>query len=277
MKLNKFIAPAVPIRLRHAEALESEYLLSLSAGRHLHRDFALDGRDLDVSSQAQERKIDLRMNVEVIALPLEYRVLLDVKNDVEIARYRRTRPLGALTPHLQAGARVHSRRNVHLYRLLCPYEPSSLAGLAGVLYYVSFALTLFAGPVDAEKSLGVADLSPAMARRARKGLITRLYPGASTGGTPLLPGYLYLFLDAEDRFFELDLKVVPEVLALATPPLLRCPEEIAEEVAEDIVEVPPETEVDEGALFGRAVTVKPCPFLRIPEDLVGLVYLLEFL
>src|SRR5208337_5281585 len=69
-----------------------------------------------------------------------------------------------------------------------------------------------------------------------------------------------------------------EVVPLASFPPLGVPEEIAEEIAENVIKVSAEAEIIEGARsILRAEAIEMGPLFRVAEHLVGEVYLLEFL
>ena len=105
-----------------------------------------------------------------------------------------------------------------------------------------------------------------------------LYPRSAARATAHLLGDLYLLLRPENGLFELYFQVVAEVVSLPRFPTLGAPEEIAEKITEYIIEVPAEAEIIESSRSVlRPEAIEIVPFFGVAENLVGEVYLLEFL
>ena len=80
------IAPIACVDIYDPFAAQLEDLAALSSRRHLEIGFALQSGHRDLAAESRDRKRDRDLAVKVVLFALENLMLLDVNDDVEIAR-----------------------------------------------------------------------------------------------------------------------------------------------------------------------------------------------
>src|SRR5262249_34438508 len=134
---------------------------------------------------------------------------------------------------------------------------------------------------DGEEVLLEANLAGAAALHTDRRLRPRLGAAAATGRTRGEARDGERLLAAAGRLLEGDVELVLQILTAARPrppaALATGPEEVAEQIAEDVLEAGPEVEAAEGARLECGVPeaiVLRTP-LRVAQDVVRLTHLLE--
>jgi hypothetical protein len=208
---------------------------------------------------------------------------LNVDRDVQAAGGTAARPDLALARQTDLVALVDPGRDGHPERP-APLGPAlAAARVARAVDELALAVAARAGgDVDHLAEHRVpdrADLAPAVALRAGRRRRARLRPGALADLAPVEGRELDLLLGPLDRLDERDPEVVAEVRPgwRTGPPAPGAGRRAAEERVEDVAEAG--TEVGAGSTgaghAGPAEQVVGLPLLRVGQDLVGLVELLE--
>src|SRR6185503_5871169 len=280
---HELVAGAVAVQIRHAAAAQTEHLARLCPGRYLHLEAAVERRDLDLGAERGLGDADRHLAHEVRALAREDRMLLDVEHDVEVTRRPAVIAGLALAAELQPRAGVDAGGDLHVDRVGHAPRAGTLALRARVGDDLTMAVALPARLRDREEPLLEAHLSGAVALGA--GLRRR--PRLGTASPARLAArearHRERFLAAATCLDERDLELVLEVgtaaCARATTAGSPGPEEVAEQVTEDVVEARGEVEAAGATLLERGM---PEPIvlraaLGIGQDLVGLVDLFEAL
>src|SRR4029079_13844115 len=129
----------------------------------------------------RQRDLDL----DVVALALEHRVVLHVRDDVQVARRAAVAPGLALAGEADARALAHAGRDVHPVALGRAHGAVAVAGLAGVLDDGAGAAAAAAGLGDREQPLALrleaAALAPRADLRRRAGLRAGAVAGRARG------------------------------------------------------------------------------------------------
>ena len=201
----------------------------------------------------------------------------------------------ALTRNAEGLAVVDAGRNIHV-ELVRALDPAlALAAGAGGLDQLASAAAGGAGGGGlhrhAHEALRGADLTGAAALGAGLGLCALGAAGAAALVAVFNPGNVQLLLGAEGRLLKGDLHLGDDVFAAggAVCAAAAAGASAAEEVAEDVAQISEAAEAAE-ALKGipgvgvevgidacEAVLVVSGPLIRVGQDLVGLVDLLEFI
>lgn len=223
--------------------------------------------------------------MEVIALARKKRVILHVKDNVEVTCRPAKLADFSGSRETDAGSVFDSGGNLGVHGPLAQNPAFALALGAGIGDHASRALAGGASTSDAEETLLIPNLSAALAGAA--GGWT--FSGGRTGTLTILAGLM-----AADRDFlfhakESFLKFESQVFAQISPALhsaaaaSAAAEHIAEseEFAEDVAEVLEHTGIESGALrscaaeSGMAKAVIDGPFLRVGENGVSFADLFE--
>jgi hypothetical protein len=242
---------------------------------------AVDRRDLDARPERGLREPDPSLVDQLGALAPEARVGGDVDGDIQASGRPAPRPGLALVGQPDLMALVDARRDRD------PEGPAALgpavaaAGRAGRLDDPALAAAAGAGrDVDhlAEHRLADhPDLAAALALGARRRVRSGLGAAAAARLAPPEDRELDLLLRAQDRLLERDPEVVPEIRAGRRAAAPRGAGRAAEERVEDVREAAHPTEAggDVRLHSGGAEHVVALPALRVRQDLVRLVELLE--
>jgi len=190
--------------------------------------------------------------MEVIALARKERMILHVKDNIEVAC--RPAKLPDLPRSREANARsvFDSGGNLGINGALAQDSAFALALGAGIGNDVARALACRAGTSDAEESLLITDLSAAIAGTAGG----RTFPGSGTRTLTFLASLVAAYCDflfhAEESFLKLESQVFAQIgaaLNAAAAPSATAegiPE--PEEFAEDVAEILEHAGVESGAL-----------------------------
>src|SRR5690554_2901124 len=233
------------------------------------------------------RNVDLELDAQVVPVPAEQRVIAHRDGDVQIARRAAIRARFALTADTDLRALIHPGRDADLQRAhaahLAPAPalraqmrdglPGAVAGRAGgdVDHLAEERLA------DAAHLARAATGGAALRRRTRRGARA----GARRAGGGLLK--FDLLLGAKHRFGEVNRQPVLEIRPTAGDlprGLARRAECTAEELVEDVGHAAEPGERVRGCRrvnTGMAKAVVGSAFLRVAQNLVGLVDLLELL
>src|SRR5688572_2792468 len=263
---------------------QAEYASGLRAGRHLDVRLALERRYLDGAAEGHCREADRLRAGEVRAVAVEDRVLPHGDLDVEIAGRAAIPPRFALACQPDAVAVVDARR--HLDRKALVHARAAVAGAlrTGILDDRATPLASRAGLLDRKDALADPDLAGTGAGLTGCRRVSARGARAAALGAFLDGLEIDLGGGAEDRLFQVERKLISEVraaehgIAPGAPPAT---EDVSEHVPEDVTECIRRTEARARPArrveSRAAVLVVSCAFLRIGQDLVGLLGLLEAL
>src|SRR5438045_7997447 len=180
--------------------------------------------------------------MEVIAFSGKERMILHVKDNIEVAR--RPAKLSDFTRSREANAIsvLDSGGNLGVHGPLAQNSALALALGAGVANHAARALTCRASTSDAEETLLIPDLSAPLARTAG----SWAFSGGGTGTLTILTRFVAAHRDflfhAEERFLKFEREVFakigaplhPAATASATSEHIADTEEFAEDVAEHL-------------------------------------------
>src|SRR5262245_20782031 len=280
------IALRAPPEVRHAAATEADLRAGLGPGLDLEVLVAVDRRHRDRRPEGRLGDRDVGHVVELGPVASELRVGRDVDRDIERARGTAPSADLALVREADLVALVDAGRDRHPERPLALRAALALAGRAGFLDDLALALADRARAdvqhLAEHRPAGRPDLAAAAAVVAGLGLGARLRAVAAARLAPAVDGELDLLLRPMDGLFERDPEVVAEIGAgrgVAAPRVAahRPAEERVEDVAEGAERGRVEAEAALAAEAGPAEHVVRLATLRVGEDLVGLVDLLEAL
>src|SRR5262245_63452647 len=99
--------------MRHPVAGKPEGAAARGLRRNPHRDLALERRHRDLGAERGVGHGDGQRHVEVVALALEARIGPHGDAEIDVAPPAALDTARALTGDAEAGARVHSGRNIH--------------------------------------------------------------------------------------------------------------------------------------------------------------------
>ena len=280
-------ARARPAKVRGTPAAQPDLRPRLGPRLDLQVLLAVRRRHPDARSQRRLGDRERELVEELRALALERRMRRDVDRHVQAARRSPARPDLALRREADLVAVVDAGRHADAEALRALAPAVAAAVLAGLLHDLALAATARAGDhvhhLAQHRLADVADLPPALALRARdrRGAGLRAAPGA--GRTAVQERELDLLLGAPNRFLEADPEVVAEVGADGRPPAPRraargrSAEERVEEVGEATEPLLGAGERTRPVDPGRPEHVVRLAALRVGQDLVRLVDLLEAL
>ena len=268
---------AGPAEVRHAAATEPDLRAGLGAALDLDGLLTLHGRHEDRCPERGLRDSHRGLVDQLGALALERRVRRDVDSDVERPGGTAAGPGLALVREADLVALVDARRDRHVQRPSPLHAALALARVAGRLDDLAVAPTSRTrGHVDhlAEHRLAdAANLAPTIALGAGDRMRARLRAIPTAGVAPREDRELDLLHRAEDGLLEGDAEVVSKVRAGRRTPATTCAcRRGAEERVEDVRKA---TEAGRALRPDRPEQVVALAALRVREDLVGLVDLLE--
>src|SRR5450755_2939860 len=273
-------------------ATQSKDLPGLRLGWNLELGVSLERGNLDLAAHRSDCEPDRHLAMKIIVLALEYRVLLQIYDDVKIAMRTAIEPSLAFARKPDAIVVIDSGRDLDRQGLALARAADAAARRARLGNDLSGAATLRARLLNGEKTLRDANLALAVAGRAGLGLRSRLGAAAMAGLALLHRRNADLGFGAARGLFQRKLEVVAKVgapidaVAATTRASL-----IAEDVAEDIAKSIGETAEAFGAAAEAARTrgahgridsgmpelIVRRALARIGEDFVRFLGLLEFL
>jgi hypothetical protein len=190
--------------------------------------------------------------MEVIALARKERMILHVKDNVEVARRPAKLPDFSCSREADAGSVFDSGGNLGINGPLSKDSAFALALGTGIGNHIARALACRAGTSDAEESLLISDLSLAFAGTAGGWTFSGRGTRTLTFLASLMAAYGDFLFHAEESFLKFESQVFAQIgatlnaaaSASATAKRIAEPEEFAEDVAE-ILE---HTGIESGAL-----------------------------
>ena len=238
---------------------------------------------MDLAAEDRLREADRHLADDVRPLAHEERMLADVEDHVEVAGRRGPRSGLALATQLEARAVVDAGRDLDVQLLRPALGAAATARRTRVGDDRPLTVAVAAGLGDREEPLLEAHLARAAAlgAGARRRARLRAPPAARLAGREARDRDG--LLAAEGGLLEADLELVAEVLAPSRPPTSAAPaagaEEVAEQIADDVLEAGAEVEAGAGSAAllegGVPEAVVEIPPPGIGEHLVGLGDLLE--
>jgi hypothetical protein len=135
--------------------------------------FTLKGRDFDFRTQGSLRDRNRDHAVQVISFPLKEGMLLHVQHDVQIAGWPSVKTAFTESCEADASAVFDAGGNLRVNRALTENSSFAFALGARVGHDAAGSLTGRASARNTEKSLLIANLSPACARTAGDGSLAR--------------------------------------------------------------------------------------------------------
>src|SRR6266568_1903436 len=230
----------MPIEGWHSPAPQAEDRTGLGAfGNAKALALGVQGRDFQVSSEGSLGERNRNRAVEIVPLPLEKRMLMNLQHHVKIARGPSVRSRLPFATDAKPRAVIHAGWNLQTQDFLLADPSFPMAVRASFPDHLSHTLALRACLAESKESLRMPDLSAASTSRTRHRLAALLGSRAMTGRAAFGARNLDFRLHAEDGFLEGDLKIITKIRAtLGTRATSRSPpEEIAEKVAEYILEI----------------------------------------
>src|SRR5690606_15308665 len=117
----------------HALLAQSEHASGLSFRRNTDRDLAVERRHADRGAKCGGREADRHLTAQVLAVPLEDRMLADVDLDIQVARRSAVAACLAFPGQTDAVACIDARGHFHRQLARAPYPALPVAGIAGIL------------------------------------------------------------------------------------------------------------------------------------------------
>src|SRR5580698_2255632 len=275
-----------------ALAAQTERLARLRAFRHRETCTASERRDFDLATERGRGKRNRHLAMEVVAVTLEHRMLLDMDFDVQVAAWAPIDARFAVARRTNPHAVVDTGRDLHFQRLRFLHLAGAMAMATGFGDVGAGAVALRASLLDAEKSLRHPHGTLPVTGWARFGLRSGLRARALANVAIHPAWHPDLGVVAVRRLFQRDFHAVAQVgaainlrAAASTARAVRgATGRLAEDVAEDIAECIGETAKTLRARAGHvridtrmAVLVVSRAFLRVRQHFVGFLRLLEML
>src|SRR5260370_17711725 len=152
------IALSSAARVRQPFALDTKDGAALRTLRNFQALFARQRRNHNLSPQRRLRHADGNGAEQVRAAPLEERMLLDLEDDVQVARRTAIRSLLAFPGNAEPRARVHSGRNAQINGAFALESSLAAAIRAAFPNHLSGALALRTRARDRKEALLVNEL-----------------------------------------------------------------------------------------------------------------------
>src|SRR5580704_5758903 len=272
-------------------AAQAELVAALGAGRDVDaRHLAVERRHLDVAAERGLHHGDRHAAMDVGTLALKQLVAPHRQEHVEIARRPAARARFALAGKADARAVLDAGWDVDLQRLVAPHPALAGAAAARLVDHLARAVAGMAGALDGEETLLGAQPAAAVAGRA----LLRLGTGLGAAAVADLAGHrawhAHRGFGAGIGLFQGDLEIEAQILAAhvgasAAAALAAGAEHLLEDVAEHRTEIEAltleraaRTARSRSALEGgRSVAVVGRALLRILQDIVGMIDVLELL
>src|SRR5579883_903972 len=277
---------------RHALAAQPELMAGLGPRRNVDaRHLAVERRHLDRAAERRLHHGDRHAAVDVGALALEQLVPAHRQEDVEIAGRAAARAGFTLAGKTDARAILDARGNADLECLVASHAALARAGAAGLVDHLARAMAGVAGAFDGEEALLGTQPAAAVAGRALVRQGARLGARAMAGLAGDRARHAHRRFGAAVGLLERDLEVEAQVLAarVGAPARAARPAAATEHLVEYVAEYRSEVEALRAAEAtgparahaalesGRAVAVIGRALVRILQDVVGVVDVLEFL
>ena len=223
--------------------------------------------------------------MDVRPVPVEHRMVLDVEEDVEVARRAAAFAGVAFAGKADAVSRLDARRDGDRERARALDPAPARTGPAGVAHRLSRPLARRAGALHGEEALARPD--PAGAVAGRTGNRRRAAGGTGAGAGVAGRGARHLDcrLLALEGFLQRDAHVVAHVGAGAPAAAPATPAaKVAEHLVENVAEAGAEAEIEPGTGAAALRTlheglmahpVIDLALFRVLQDVVGFVDLLE--
>src|ERR1035438_5730626 len=162
---HDLVAALVGARVEHALLAEAELLAVHGSLRNLQQGASVDGRNFDLGAQRRFPDSHRNLDLYVVAIAVEEKMLFDLGGDVEIARRGAHGTGVALARHAQAAAAAGARRNADLHRFRACDAAFAAAGGAGVAQLAGPAAAR-AGEAELHGAGHLGDVAGTMALRA---------------------------------------------------------------------------------------------------------------
>jgi hypothetical protein len=283
-KLDEQIAFAMAVKHRHTFAANAHGRTRLHSFGNFQGVVAFEGGNANLGSECGLAEGNRNHAMQIGALALEERMLLDVQDHIKIAS-RTTESAGfSQAGETDAGAVFHSRRNLGLDRSLPQDSPLPFALGTWVGDDAARALTGGTSAGHAEESLLVAHLPASRAGAAGD----RSFAGSRTRTAAFFTGFMAadydLRLFAKDRLLELQSDVFAQIrTALGAGTTARASaKKIAEteEVSENLAEVVKDCGINSRrasnpAYSGVAEAVVGASLVGVRQNGIGFTALLE--
>src|SRR4030095_12182017 len=270
-------------------AAQLEHLPALRAGRHFEMRLAFKRRHIDLPAQSRQRKSNRNLAIEVIVFALKDFMLLDMDDDIKVARRCATDTGFAIVRGTQPRAFPDSSRDFQFDAAEFFHASLPMALWTRLLDDFTGTATAGTGLRNVKKSSRTDHLTTAAAGRTVNRTRPRLSPAAMTLVTGIELLDFNLFFDPESRFFEADLHVVTQIrsaLAIFSAPACASKECLensaaestsAKDFAENVERIMETTETS--ATRGKGSVTEAVvggALIRIHKDIISFPTLLEF-
>src|SRR5215831_19229329 len=142
------------------------------------RSVACKRRHFDFAAQSCRHEANGHTAIKIVAVALKDRVLLEGKENIQIAGRSAVQPALAFAGQTDARSFFHTRRNFHRQRALLLDLSNAAARFARMTYDASLSPAFGAGALDGEEALRGAHFAVAAASRTGLGLGACLCAGA---------------------------------------------------------------------------------------------------
>src|ERR1700724_359253 len=209
--LDEKIAFAVSIEYWHSFIPDAKRCSRLRAFGNFQLMFSLQRRNHNLGAQGSLRKRDRNHAVQVVALALKEGVLLDVQDNVQIARRPSEGARFAQAGETNSRAVLHSRGHLGFDHPLAQQAAFAFTFRAGIGDYAARALASWAGSSDAEEALLIPHLTAPIARPAgdRSFAGRRTIPAARVAG--LMAAHTHLLIGAENRLLKFEMQIFAKI------------------------------------------------------------------
>ncbi len=187
-----------------AFAAQAEGLAGLRAFGEVDFRLAAQRGHIDAAAQSRLRHAHRNVTVQVVAIALEHRVLLDVDFHIQVSGRPAVDAGFAVARGADAHARVDARGNLHFQGLLLLDAATAMTGRAGLGNELARAVAGRTGLLHGERSHALRHLTAAMAGRAGDGLGAGLGAAAVASAAFFPAGDAQAFVHAVCGIFEAD-------------------------------------------------------------------------
>src|SRR5581483_3016618 len=282
------VAAAGGVEARRAAAADAEQLAVLRAGRHLQGHRSVRRRHLHGRAERGLREGHRHVELQIgLAAPAVQLRRLDARDDEQVASRAAAVAGLALPAQLDPRPVLDARRDLHPEAAGAPLAPAASAARARLLDDGAVPAAARARVREGEQALRLGDRAAAAALRADGRRCTGLRARAVADLAGALEADGQRRLHTPERVLEgerdLDLDVRAALPAPTAPSAAHAP---AEQAAEQVAEVAELAEVEGDAFAARAEADAPVrravgvvrpPLVRVGEDVVGGLQLLEAL
>ena len=131
--------------------------------------FTFESWNCDLVAQCSLRKSNGYVAIQIMLAAFKEFMILNVENNIKVARRATLATRIALTGDSQFGVGVNAGRNFELKSLLADNASVAVTGRAAILDDLPSPVTVTARAGDAEETLLESNLAIAVARRTRRG------------------------------------------------------------------------------------------------------------